>query len=56
MAQVVVVGDEDAAPVQKEPVVETPRALEVAGVQALPETLGGHCGRCGAAYVVDEGE
>jgi hypothetical protein len=55
MAQVIVVGDEDASPVE-EAVVQTPQWQQLTVLQVLEELLGvrGYC--CSAADVINEGK
>ena len=38
--KVVIVGDEDAAPMQEEPLRKAPRRVELARLQLLPQSLG----------------
>ena len=56
VAQVVMVRDEDAGPVEKETVVEVPWCRQLAKLQALEELLGVRDCYCSPEDVIEEGE
>jgi len=56
VAQITVVGHEDAAPVEKQPVVRAPGRLQLAGRQLLLQQLRISRRHSRAADVIDEGE
>jgi len=56
VAQVVMVWNKDAGPVEKETVVEVPRCRQLTSLQALEELLGVRSCCCSPANVIKEGE
>ena len=56
MAQVVMVRNKDAGPVEKETVVEVPRCRQLTSLQALEELLGIDGYYCSPTDVIKEGE
>jgi len=56
VAQVLMVRDEDAGPMEKETVVEVPRCRQLTSLQALEELRGVRSCCCSLANVIKEGE
>ena len=56
MAQVVMVWNEDAGPVEKETVIEVPWCRQLTSLQALEELLGVRNCCCSPTNVIKEGE
>ena len=56
VAQVVMVQDKDAGPMEKEIVVEVPRCRQLTSLQALEELLGVRSCCCSPTNVIKEGE